>query len=391
MFRVEIVQPSIPHYRAPLFAEISKRIDGIVRLHAGPAERGGPPSAPITSGLQTVEHTTLSSFGGRVLWQTSLQLPAGFGSGDVLIVAGNPRYISNFPLVLQARRCGAGIIWWGHGWSPTSVWWRARLRQQLMRLADVVLLYADQEIEAFAGETARGRLFMATNNTVDPTRALNAHRQWTSERLADFAARNHLDGRQVALFCGRLRPATDLGTAVRALAYGKAQGCTPLLLVIGAGEEQAALMALADEVGVGSSLRWLGPIYEEEELAPWFLSSRCFVYPGSIGLSLLHAFTYGLPVITHDDVRLHNPEIHALRVGVNGRVFRRGDPRDLWQTMAAVLENSDTQRAMSEAARHTALVEWSFENMVQRFVTAISQARRISRFRQQVEMAQTAP
>ena len=40
----------------------------------------------------------------------------------------------------------------------------------------------------------------------------------------------------------------------------------------------------------------LGSIYDEIELAPWFLTADAFVYPENIGLSILHAFGYGLPV-----------------------------------------------------------------------------------------------
>ena len=63
------------------------------------------------------------------------------------------------------------------------------------------------------------------------------------------------------------------------------------------------------------SIRWLGALYEQEVMAPWFLSAKVFVYPGYIGLSIMHAMGYGLPVITHDNMDNQSPEVAALRNG----------------------------------------------------------------------------
>ena len=36
---------------------------------------------------------------------------------------------------------------------------------------------------------------------------------------------------------------------------------------------------------------------------------RIFVYPGEVGLSLIHAMAYGLPCLVHSDRLKHMPEI----------------------------------------------------------------------------------
>ena len=62
--------------------------------------------------------------------------------------------------------------------------------------------------------------------------------------------------------------------------------------------ELPALQSIAEELDVEQYVRWLGSIYDEAQLAPWFLTADAFVYPGAIGLSVLHAMGYGLPVVT---------------------------------------------------------------------------------------------
>lgn len=317
---------------------------------------------------------------GRFFWQKELRLPAGFGPGDVLVVAGNPRYLSNFPLISAARRLGGGIVWWGHGWSPTSSRLGARIRYSMMSLADVVLLYADREIEPIKREASSRLLFLATNNSLDPTAMLKAEREWPPQALEKFSADASLQNKKVILFCGRLRrfPSTGIDLAIKALAGAGAQASSYVLVIVGCGDQEEELRALAASLGVAASIKWLGPLYDESALAPWFLLADCFVYPGAIGLSLIHAFTYGVPVITHDAVAFHNPEIHALRDGENGVLFRRDDAADLWRCVADVCESPARNAALSRAARKTALEEWSFAGMIERFERAVTSASEIS-------------
>jgi hypothetical protein len=81
--------------------------------------------------------------GGRVFWQWKLDVP--LAPGDILIINGNPRFLSNYPLWARAKLLGVPVVWWGHGWSGGSFGTRSKLRQWLMRFADAVVLYTDKE------------------------------------------------------------------------------------------------------------------------------------------------------------------------------------------------------------------------------------------------------
>ena len=66
-----------------------------------------------------------------------------------------------------------------------------------------------------------------------------------------------------------------------------------------------------------------------DDIIPYFQNSDIFVYPGGIGLSLVHAYSFGLPVITTDNMDVHGPEIELLKQGVNGDFFTDNDSIDL--------------------------------------------------------------
>jgi glycosyltransferase involved in cell wall biosynthesis len=148
-----------------------------------------------------------------------------------------------------------------------------------------------------------------------------------------------------------------------------------LLVVIGDGALKGSLQQLAGELHMSESVRWLGSFYEEDRLAPWFLIARCFVYPGAIGLSLIHALNYGLPVITHDQMRNHMPEIAALKPGVNGLLFRRNDPSDLAAKIRLVCGDRDLREKLSLGARWAIRDHFNMNHMVGQMVQAIRAAR----------------
>jgi glycosyltransferase involved in cell wall biosynthesis len=376
---VQVVQPIVPHYRVPFFEGIAQRADLRVRLSASRVISGMPPSLPVRGMHVDTRHHCREMLGGRVLWQNDLTLDPSLRRGDVLVIDGNPRFLSNIPLIIAARRRRVALVWWGHGWSATSGPLRVRIRLRLMRLADVVLLYTDAERDDLLERGFDPARVFALNNAVDETRIADATRSWPPARLAAFREQHDIEGRRVLLFCGRLRdtPSTDLEVALQAMARLVAQSPSYVLAVVGDGPSGPALRARAASLNIQAHVKWLGSIYDEESLAPWFLSAQCFVYPGSIGLSLIQALGYGLPVLTHDNRREHNPEIAALIEGVTGMTFPRGDDRALAERLASICDDEPLRARMCRAARSLVEEQYSMKGMVLRFAASVTAASRM--------------
>jgi glycosyltransferase involved in cell wall biosynthesis len=85
----------------------------------------------------------------------------------------------------------------------------------------------------------------------------------------------------------------------------------------------------------------------------------------------LHAFGYGLPVVTHCDRRLHGPEIAALEDGGNGLLFARNDTRDLVVKLSLLLKDEALRRAMAASALDTVNSQYTLEHMVENLESAI--------------------
>lgn len=117
-----------------------------------------------------------------------------------------------------------------------------------------------------------------------------------------------------------------------------------------------------------------GAIYDEQELAPWFLSATLFCYPQNIGLSILHAMGYGLPVVTSDRVDNQNPEITALDHGRNGLLYTHADLDALARALDTIVSDPGLRERMSRAAHETATTTFTIKNMADGMEAALRYA-----------------
>jgi glycosyltransferase involved in cell wall biosynthesis len=332
--RVTFLQPALPAYRLDFFDRLAAALGAGFRVYAPEVamEGLGAPGA-----AWRVRLPARRPLGMGLHWQPGLSdLP--LGRGDILVLGGDPWTLNATALLATARRRGARTIWWGQYRGAESRPWRLRLRLGLMRRADALVFYTDREAALYRAEHGRGdaRPVSALNNGVD----VEAIRPWR----APFAA----PGRERRLlFLGRLTAKARLDLLLRAMAEPALADVR--LSVVGAGPERAALDALAAERGVAGRVEFHGASTDEEIIAG--IANRChlFVYPGSVGLGLIHAMAYGLPAIVHGDPGSHMPEIAAFEDGVTGRGFAPGDPADLAGTIAAALADPASLEAFSAA------------------------------------------
>jgi len=83
-----------------------------------------------------------------------------------------------------------------------------------------------------------------------------------------------------------------------------------------------------------------GPENDESKIAK--IANRCkiFVYPGDVGLSIVHAMYYGLPSIIYNRKKSHMPEHCYFKDNRDGLTFKYGDYKDLANSIESLLNNS---------------------------------------------------
>jgi 1,2-diacylglycerol 3-alpha-glucosyltransferase len=130
--------------------------------------------------------------------------------------------------------------------------------------------------------------------------------------------------RKLFLFIGRVDAEKKLDVLVRAMSHLKRNDVQ--LVIAGRGEVLEELQALAAELNLGERVRFPGFI-PAEDLPVLLNSVDIFTMPSEaelLSLASLEAMACGRPVLLADAVAL--PEL--VDVGVNGYLFRPGDPLD---------------------------------------------------------------
>jgi glycosyltransferase involved in cell wall biosynthesis len=230
---------------------------------------------------------------------------------------------------------------------------------KLMQLCDAILFYTDLEVEEYlAIRRGKSKPVLSLNNGIETEEIVRLRKLYDpSSRPRDL------------LFIGRITPKAQLELLLEALALPACAGVR--LDVIGGGEDEARLRERCVELGIADRVDWHGGTTDELRIAETANACKAFVYPGSVGLSLIHGFAYGLPAIVHDDRWLHMPEIAALRQGENGMTFRRGDSASLANVISATLADSNHLVGMAAAALATTSQSFNTADMAARFFAAV--------------------
>jgi glycosyltransferase involved in cell wall biosynthesis len=217
---------------------------------------------------------------------------------------------------LIARLRGIRVVLWGHGYYGNESGFKRWFRLFFLRRADSLLVY---------GSRARALLI---ENGFDPDRihvvfnSLDYDRQKSLRervidrdfyRLAGFFDDSELP---VIIFVGRLTAQKELGLAIESVAALETRAN---LIFVGDGPERELLEKKAERLT--GQVHFFGPCYDEVVLGKLIANADICLSPGEVGLTAIHALSFGTPVCTHDNFSQQMPEVDALECGKTGVFF----------------------------------------------------------------------
>lgn len=370
--RVVIQQPCLPLYRIPVFRQLSATSGVAVKVEYGVMDEIAN-AEPDQFAAQYC-HVKRWKLGRAVFcWHSAQWANAAPHKADVLVLGWEMKYLSLLPALLKAKLSNVPTILWGHGSRETDSIVVTMLRRLAANLSTAVMFY-NQAAAAQYIQTGlpKEKVFVALNSLYQ-TPIAEAREYWLQHKdeLSQFQRSRGLDGRRVLLFVSRLHPGRRVDLLLQALVNLRSEFPTALTVVIGDGDYRQVLEASARDLGVAENVLFLSGIYDERELGAWFMSAEVFVFPSCIGLSLLHAFGYGLPVVTSDRLSRQNPEIEALKTGENGFLYKDEDATALAECIAHLLRDSQLRNRMSNNALLTVQEEYTIEHMCEGMLSAM--------------------
>lgn len=179
--------------------------------------------------------------------------------------------------------------------------------------------------------------------------------------------------RQVILFASKLQTRKHAGHLIEAyrsfIASRRAQSEAPYLVIVGDGEQRAALETSTRELGL-RDVRFAG-FRNQSELPRFFQLADVFVLPSRHepwGLIVNEAMAAGCPVIVSTDVGSH---ADLVTDGIEGCVFPVGNIPALTDALHRVFSSRDMAKQMGQRARER-LSTWTFEEDVQGLRAALA-------------------
>ena len=155
------------------------------------------------------------------------------------------------------------------------------------------------------------------------------------------------------MFAGRLAEEKHVDVLIRAIGKTPAE-LNVHLEIVGSGEVRTALEELVQRLGLGSRVKFLG-LVSDEDLRKAYIKADLFCMPGTAELQslvTLEAMSASTPVVLADAMALP----HLVRDGENGYLFTPNDSDDLAKKITQILQlPKDQQQAMGRASR--AMVE----------------------------------
>ena len=332
--RVVIQYPFIPLYRIPVFRKLTESDKYDYVYWAGKQSQDKfLKSAFSESGLPLEEvslHTIRIPIINKVLeFQFSAVLKLIRNPPNVYIILANPNSISSWICMLTARMMGCIVLAWSHGFLSNERGLKGNLRKLYYKIPHGHLLYGNRAKEIMIKKGFDHDTIDVIFNSLDYENQSSLRDKLGIESRIDIRKSLNIGENSIVLIViGRLMPKLKIDQAIEGVRNLNNQGKDVYLLVVGDGPEKENLIQKAADLGIADRVIFYGACHNEEMLSQLFNASDICVVMGKVGLAAMHALGYGIPLLTHNNLGEHFPEIEALIENETGWFFEQNSIDD---------------------------------------------------------------
>ncbi len=318
-----------PHYREPIFRQMDKELD--CDFYFGDK---------VETKIKLMDYESLEGF-KKIL--KNIKIPnTGFewqkGAWKLIfkpykyyIITGSPGSLSNWVLLLFALIFGKKVYAWTHGLRDETSTASKYIATNFYRLCNKLLLYGEFSKGLMVKKGFKKSKLIPIYNSLDYSNQIKIRATLKKNALY----KNHFKNESpVLLYIGRIQKTKKIDLLIKAIAELKEANIFFNLVLIGSDVENNDIPKLVDNYNLKENVWFYGPCYNESEIGNLLYNADLCVSPGPIGLTALHAATYGLPIVTNDNFHKQMPEFEVIKKGVTGDFFKENDLDDLKQKIS---------------------------------------------------------
>lgn len=351
--KVLIIQEYFPVYRKPFFDLLAKKYD--LTLIVSDSNFGSINAEEDVSYVKKIGKLK-SYLKGNFFWLENLT-NVDFNQYHIIVLGAAPRNLSFLYLMFYLKMRGKKTIFWGQFWSATSSKFGFMLRMLLLQLSSAIMFYTDKECLDYK-KTKIGKVsnkpIIGLNNGLD------------LRNISKFREEYSLDREYSILFIGRLTEKSNLLQLLEAITISKFRKKIKLN-IIGNGELLDICKIFVNEKSINNNVIFHGSLTDEKEISKVVNKCALFIYPGNVGLSLIHAMSYGLPCIIHNNHKHHGPEVSALIDSSGGTFYSKNSIYSIAESIDQYFINKDIMLKHSMLNLNKINLTFNIDNMAERF------------------------
>ena len=321
--KVILIEPVLAHYQKDVFQILQNSNDLDFDIVAGRSYQG---ILSLEGEYSLFEYSRFKFFNHNFYYLKGSVKYALSQKSEAIICTGVDFHLIHTILIFLIYRIilRKRFYWWSHATSGHQGKFGFILRKFFYKFSSGIFAYNKAGSENLKLMGIRDQRIVVVNNSLN---------------REDYGYINHnLYDRKsgvkfTILYCGRVTEAKKVDVLVKALGILKKKNVFDFnCFIIGEGDLEG-LIKLAEELNISDEVDFVGAKYGLE-VHHYFLNSDLFVYPGGIGLSSLHSLSFGLPILTTDNIPLHFPEFELIKPGFNGELFIDDSSEDLAKKIA---------------------------------------------------------
>lgn len=283
--RALILQPLIPHYREDFFKQllVSFSVDiYCYETNQKGKDNGFSYSAVFSKSIRCIR------IGPILIYNPITVLMQDY---DILVLMLHFGHVSTWLLLITKFIHRRKIVLWGHGISVKRYYSEEKnpsvLLKWMIGLADLVWLYTEKEVDLWRRNIRKSDHIVSIDNTVSNVSQLLSYNSLLSKD--ELKLKYSILEKRIFIYCARFtleeRRADILVEVIRASNPGVG------FVIIGDGP-------FKPDFSEFSNVYEFGSLYDESIKKDLFSLADVYIQPGWLGLSIVEAMAYGLPVFT---------------------------------------------------------------------------------------------
>lgn len=314
-----------PHYRLPIYTLMDDELECDFYFGDKVESEIKTMNVELLSGYKkTVENKRILF--NRFWWQKGVVQLALKKQYKHYVLTGDPSILSSWFILILCRILRKKTYIWMHGLNSEPSWKVKLLTYPFYWMANKFLLYGEHSKKVMIELGFSENKIECIYNSLDYDNQLSIRQKLHKTNFYSNLFENNLP---TLIYIGRIQKVKKIELLFEALKLLEKKDVFCNIMLVGENTDDINIKEIHYENNLESKLCLYGPCYDENKIGELLFNADICISPGNIGLTAIHAISYGTPCITHNNFTKQMPEFEAIQTDITGDFFKENNILDL--------------------------------------------------------------